>query len=126
MLLEAICNLHACTCNTYPSTAIPTQTDISRNRLINLPDAESTVSTLLECDIQPGALAQSYSVQWFRVIQNVSIVHEGEMRFELTLNVTISLNRSQHMCVVTVNHDGNISRSYSGAIITIQGMILSS
>ena len=103
---------------------MPTITEISKNRLVNLPNAGSTVSTLLVCDIQPGALAQSYSVQWFRMIQDVSIVHEGETRFELTLNVTISLNGSQHVCVVTVNHDGNTSRSYSGAIVTIRGMIL--
>ena len=66
---------------------------------------------------------QSYSVQWFRVIQGVSLIHEGETRFELTLNVTSSLNGSQHVCVVTVNHDGNTSRDYSGGIFTIQGIL---
>ena len=76
------------------------------------------------CDIQPGALVQSYSVQWFRVIQSVSLVHEGETRFELTLNVTSSLNGSQHVCVVTVNHDGYIRQNYSGGIITIQGICI--
>ena len=79
------------------------------------------MQTLLVCDIQPGALVQSYSVQWVRMIQSVPVVHEGQKGFELTLNVTSSLNESQHLCVVTVNHDGNISQNYSGGIITIQG-----
>ena len=74
------------------------------------------------CDIKPGALLQSYSVQWFRMIQSVLVIHEGKEGFELTLNVTPSLNGSQHLCVVTVNHDGNISQNYSGGITTIQGM----
>jgi hypothetical protein len=104
--------------------AKPIQTNTRRNKLVELPAPESTVPTLIVCDIQPGALVQSYSVQWFRVIQSVSLVHEGETRFELTLNVTSSLNGSQHVCVVTVNHDGYIRQNYSGGIITIQVMVI--
>ena len=102
-------------------TAKPIQAYTSRIKPVILPDANSIVPTLLVCDIKPGALVQRYSVQWFRVIQNISLVHEDEKSFELTLNVTSSLNGSQHVCVVTVNHDGNISQNYSGSIIIIEG-----
>ena len=117
-----ICHFLALFVSTSFSIAKPILTDTTRNKIVTLPDAESTVQTLLVCDIQPGALVQSYSVEWFRMIQSVLVVHEGEKGFELTLNVTSSLNGSQHLCVVTVNHDGNISRNYSGGIITIQGI----
>ena len=105
-------------------TAKPIQAYTSSIKPVNLPDAKSIVPTVLVCDIRPGALVQRYSVQWFRVIQSVSLVHEGKKGFELTLNVTSSHNGSQHICVVTVNHDGNISRNYSGGIIMIKGIII--
>ena len=96
------------------------------------------------CDIEPGALLQRYSVQWFRQFPGVTemLVYEGEgfsprdpdfsvdldsmphyigeERFELTLNVTSSLNGSQHLCVVTVNHDGTLNQTYPGGIVTLR------
>ena len=35
----------------------------SRSHEVELPDADSVVPTELQCDIQPGALRQRYSVQ---------------------------------------------------------------
>ena len=116
--------MHALCLSLIHPTAKPIQTDTPRNRTVILPDVESIVPTSLVCDIKPGALLQSYSVQWFRMIRSVLVIHEGEKGFELTLNVTPNLNGSQHFCVVTVNHDGNISQNYSGGIITIRGMLL--
>ena len=103
----------------------------------------STVPTLLVCDIQPGALVQRYSVQWFRQFPGVtqmkiykgegfstrdpnfsvhldSITCIGEERFELTLNAMSSLNGSQHLCVVTVNHDRTLNETYPGGIVTLR------
>ena len=49
-----------------------------------------------------------------------SITCIGEERFELTLNVTSSLNGSRHLCVVTVNHDGTLNETYPGGIVTLR------
>ena len=83
---------------------------------MELPDADSVVSTELQCDIQLGALRQRYSVQWKQIY---IIVIEG--MFNLTLNVSSSLNGSQYQCRVTIDHDGTIVQiqSYDGVLITL-------
>ena len=39
--------------------------------------------------------------------------------FNLTLNVSSSLNGSQYQCEVTIDHDGSNIRDYDGVLITI-------
>ena len=47
---------------------------------VELPDDDSTVFTVLQCDIQPGALRQRYSVQWENTHQNITnIIDSGHV-----------------------------------------------
>ena len=89
--------------------------------IVELSDSDSTVSTLLECDIKPGALIQRYSVQWFQIspMYNESI---GSM-FNLSLSVNSSSDGNIYQCEVTVDHDGNYSATYIGRrfILGIRG-----
>ena len=89
---------------------------------MELPDADSVVPTELQCDIQPGALRQRYCIQWL----NDSYIIAIEGMFNLTLNVSSSLNDSQYQCEVTIDHDGTIDniRNYDGVLtnITTRGM----
>ena len=63
---------------------------------VELPDDDSSVSTELQCDIQPGALRQRYSVQWIQFFNTFHINIAGGM-FNLTLIVTIG---SQYLQMV--------------------------
>ena len=88
---------------------------------MELPDADSVVPTELQCDIQPGALRQRYSVQWKQIFNDSSYIIVNEGMFNLTLNVSSSLNGSQYQCEVTIDHDGTIVQiqSYDGVLITL-------
>ena len=85
--------------------------------IVELSDSDSTVSTMLECDIKPGALTQRYSVQWFQVFPmlNESI----SSMFNLSLSVNSSFDGNVYQCEVTVNHDGQRSVNYTGKNFTI-------
>ena len=84
---------------------------------VELPDDDSSVSTELQCDIQPGALRQRYSVQWIRVFNIGFTINAGDM-FNLTLNVSSSTSGSQYQCSVTIDHDGN------GTTVTYEGRLI--
>ena len=86
---------------------------------MELPDADSVVPTELQCDIQPGALRQRYSVQWRQILNDSYVFIADERMFNLTLNVNSSQNRSKYQCGVTIDHDGSNIRSYEGVLITI-------
>ena len=86
---------------------------------MELPDTDSVVPTELQCDIQPGALRQRYSVQWKQIFNENSYIIANEGMFNLTLNVSSSLNGSQYQCKVTIDHDGTIIRDYDGVLTTI-------
>ena len=86
---------------------------------MELPDADSVVPTELQCDIQPGALRQRYSVQWKQIFNESSYIIVNEGMFKLTLNVSSSLNGSQYQCEVTIDHDGTIVQTYDGVLITL-------
>ena len=104
------------------STAEPSiSSSLSVVHTVVLLDSDSTVSTVLECDIKPGALTQRYFVQWFQV----SSIHTGSISsmFNFSLSVNSSFNVKVYQCEVTVNHDGHHSFTYTGKkfIIDIQG-----
>ena len=81
---------------------------------VQLPDDDSSVSTELQCDIQPGALRQRYSVQWVHVFNIGFRIIPVDM-FNLTLNVSSSTSGSLYQCSVTINHDSN------GRTVTYEG-----
>ena len=84
---------------------------------VELPDDNSTVSTELQCDIQPGALRQRYSVQWVQNFNSSDIV--GNM-FNLTLTVNSSTNGSLYQCCVTIDHNGSgLNSTYKGRLIVV-------
>ena len=87
--------------------------------IVELSDSDSTVSTVLECDIKPGALTQRYSVQWFQV----SSIHTGSISsmFNLNLSVNSSFDGIFYQCEVTVDHDGYNYITYTGKNFTISG-----
>ena len=86
---------------------------------VELPDDDSSVSTELQCDIQPGAMRQRYSVQWVQVFMSSNIYIVGNM-FNLTLNVNSSTNGSVYQCHVTINHNGSgLTSIYKGRYIEI-------
>ena len=112
------------------STAQPS-TDYSGQSVtheVELPDDDSTVSTELQCDIQPGAMRQRYSVQWIQTFNTFNINIDGDM-FNLTLTVSSSTNGSQYQCNVTIDHDGNgTTGTYEGqlntAVIMLKGIFM--
>ena len=84
---------------------------------VELPDDDSSVSTELQCDIQPGALRQRYLVQWIQVFNSSDIV--GDM-FNLTLNVTSYTSGSLYQCYVTINHNGSgLTLIYKGRLVVV-------
>ena len=70
------------------------------------------IVTDLPCGIQPGALAQKYTVSWTNNSLNLSL---SDSAFILSLNLTVkkALN-SVYQCNVTVDHDGVHSKTYCG------------
>ena len=92
-----------------------------------LVQASGTVSTLLDCDIQPGAAPESYSVAWFQLNSDHSFSRIGEginmETFSLTLQVDLSHNNTVYQCRVDIDHDGvgtgDSPIPYDGAEITL-------
>lgn len=109
------------------STAQPS-TDYSGQSVtheVELPDDDSTVSTELQCDIQPGALRQRYSVQWVQVF-NDSLTTIAMDMFNVTLNVSSSTSGSLYRCYVTIilNDVNGLTSTFEGRlieVITIEG-----
>ena len=84
-----------------------------------LPYEDSIVSTELECDIQPGALRERYSVQWKQQHNDTSYTINDDS-FNLTLSVNSNVNGLQYRCEVTIDHDGEgVNRTYQGRTVTI-------
>ena len=83
-----------------------------------------TVLTELTCDIVPGAARESYNIEWFRISPSGEFVAitQGinQQNFNLTLPVDVNSNGTVYMCTVTVDHDGDTSRPYDGAEITLR------
>ena len=112
------------------STARPS-TDYSGQSVtheVELPHDDSSVSTELQCDIQPGAMRQRYSVQWVQIFNSSDINFVGDM-FNLTLNVSSSTNGSVlYQCHVTINHNGSgLTPIYKGrliVVITTEGIMI--
>ena len=94
--------------------------------IVELSDSDSTVSTVLECDIKPGALIQRYSVQWFQ-ISPIRIGSISSMfNFSLSVNSSFDGNvysvRSQLIMMATIlQHtlEGDSSSAYEVIIITL-------
>ena len=83
---------------------------------IELPTSDTEVFIQLECDIQPGALRQRYSVQWKHTNQNGTqyIISRLDM-FNQTLSVNSSLDGTEFQCEVTINHNGRgVIMMYTG------------
>ena len=88
---------------------------------VELPYDDSIVSTELQCDIQPGALRQRYSVRWIQIFDS-SPINVAVGMFNLTVIVSSSTIGSQYQCSVTINHNGSgLSLIYKGRLITIEG-----
>ena len=88
---------------------------MSQKHEVELPDETSIVSTVLVCDIQPGALVQRYSVQWKQLLQTDTSHIINVVSFNLSLSVNSSMNGSQYQCEVTIDHDGRgVSGMYEG------------
>ena len=86
---------------------------------VELPDDDSSVFTELQCDIQPGAMRQRYSVQWLQVF-NTSYIYIAGGMFNLTLTVSSSTNGSLYQCYVTINHNGSgLTSIYKGRLIEV-------
>ena len=90
--------------------------------------SDTEVSTVLECDINPGALVQRYSVQWVQLAPKYT-VYDSSM-FNFTLSVNGSIGAFLYQCEVTVDHDGTISSTFSGTHfiiqVTVQGLCFTS
>ena len=89
---------------------------------MQLQSSEEQKTILLACDIVPGTLRDSYTAVWLEispgsrhVIRNVTHCPT----FNLMLNITSSMKDYQYQCVVKINHNGLIVRSYEGAKITL-------
>ena len=86
---------------------------------VELPDDDSSVSTELQCDIQPGAMRQRYSVLWLQIFNTSYIYIAGDM-FNLTLTVSSSTNGSLYQCYVGINHNSSgLASIYEGRLIEV-------
>ena len=92
-------------------------TAVQHYHRVELPDADSVVSTELQCDIQPGALRQKYSAQWRQLKHNDNTTID--YTFNLTLHISSSQNGSKYQCEVTIHHDNIHNETYAGAVIII-------
>ena len=96
---------------------------------MELPDSDTKVSTVLECDINPGALVHRYSVQWVQLAPKYTVYNSSSM-FNFTLSVNGSIEVFLYQCEVTVDHDGTISSTFSGTHfiiqVTVQGLCFTS
>ena len=82
---------------------------------VELPDDDSSVSTELQCDIQPGAMRQRYSVLWIQTFNSFV----GDM-FNLTVTISSSTSGSLYQCHVTINHNGSgLTSIYEGPVIVV-------
>ena len=107
---------HIVSSSAQPSTNYSGQ---SVTHEVELPDDDSSVSTELQCDIQPGAMRQRYSVQWIQVFNSSDISIAGDM-FNLTLTVNSTTNGSLYQCCVTINHNGSgLTSFYNGRLIVV-------
>ena len=99
----------------------PALTTWGSSHEVELPDADSVVPAELQCDIQPGALRQRYSVQWKQILNDNNYIIVNKGMFNLTLNVSSSLNGSQYQCEVTIDHDNSSVQiqSYDDVLITL-------
>ena len=113
--MDVYVGLETCT---FFSTAQP-KPSVAQTHHVVLASDDSEVSTELQCDIQPGALAQRYSVQWRRLYQSGHSVLLDAHVFSLVLNITSCQDGSQYQCEVTINHDGSLSRTYNGSLIIL-------
>ena len=85
---------------------------------VELPDDDSSVSTELQCDIQPGALRQRYSVQWEQVFNiGFTIISVDMFNLTLSVNSRSPTSGSRYQCYVTIDHDGN------GTTVTYEGRL---
>ena len=90
-----------------------------------LVQASGAVSTQFNCDIQPGAAPESYSIAWFRLNSDGSFTRIMEginlETFSLTLQVNLSHNNTVYQCRVSIDHDGTGDSpvEYDGAEITL-------
>ena len=110
-----------CSIIIYSFTAQPSSdySGLSRSHQVDLPDADSVVATELQCDIQPGALRQKYSIRWRQLLHDSYVLIAEERSFSLTLNVNYSLNGLQYQCKVTIDHDGSITQDYDGVMTAL-------
>ena len=115
LCLKFVCFFILWSSSAQPSTNYSGQ---SVTHEVELPDDDSSVSTELQCDIQPGAMRQRYSVHWVQIV-NSSDIFVGDM-FNLTLNVNSSTNGSLYQCHVTINHNGSgLTSIYKGRYIVV-------
>ena len=117
------------------SSSAQPSTDYSEQSVtheVELPDDDSSVSTELQCDIQPGAMRQRYSVQWIQVFNSSDVNIPGGM-FNLTLSVSSFTSGSHYQCNVTIDHDGNgTTGTYEGRlnivtevnVVTTKGILI--
>ena len=110
------------TCTALPFIAQPSTNYSGQFQIkkVELSDESSIVSTELECDIQPGALRERYSVQW-KIIQLNGPSHiSNDDSFTLTLSIDSRVNGSQYQCEVTIDHNGEgVNMTYEGRIAII-------
>ena len=109
------------------STAVPSLDFPEHESEHELVPASGTVSTEFDCDIQPGAAPESYSITWFqlnpgggftRIMEGINLE-----TFSLTLQVNLSHNNAVYQCRVDIYHDGvgtgDMPTPYDGAEITL-------
>ena len=105
--------------NCYYNVASPSvdYTNILRHRYIIFPSPESQRTVTLHCDIQPGLLADRYTVDWTKESENgLTILTEGI--YSLTTDVMTS--DAFYRCRVCIQHksDGD-GTTYLGPKIII-------
>ena len=105
-----------CTYKHFPFIAEPT-TEL--HRYITFPTVNSSREVILICSIRPGALSDSYSVQWESSIPGVPgfTIVDNE-HYDITEDIHPT-SRHQYQCIVTIQHNSIISETYNGPMINL-------
>ena len=91
------------------------------HRYITFPTGDSSREVNLTCPIRPGALSDSYSVQWESSIPGVpgfTIFDTGNYTITEDIHPT---SRHQYQCRVTIQHrsDQSGTETYNGPMIVL-------
>ena len=88
------------------------------HRYITFPTGYSSREVNLSCPIRPGALSDSYSVQWESSIPGEGFTIVDNEHYDITEDIHPTY-RHQYQCKVTIQHNNDVEETYYCPMIII-------